>query len=58
MLRLAAENPDWGYRRIAGQIVGLGRKVSAATVWAILKSAGLRGSLSSRSASPESRILL
>ncbi|MEU8401757.1 hypothetical protein AB0C28_41765 [Nonomuraea sp. NPDC048892] len=28
VLRLAAENPDWGYRRIAGQIAGLGRKVS------------------------------
>ncbi|WP_433433045.1 integrase core domain-containing protein [Nonomuraea sp. CA-141351] len=40
VLRLAAENPDWGYRRIAGQIAGLGRKVSAATVWAILKRAG------------------
>jgi transposase InsO family protein len=40
VLRLAAENPDWGYRRIAGQIAGLGRKVSPATVWAILKRAG------------------
>lgn len=40
MLRLAAENPDWGYRRIAGQIAGLGRKVSPATLWAILKKAG------------------
>ncbi|MEV6039125.1 integrase core domain-containing protein [Nonomuraea sp. NPDC052116] len=40
MLRLAAENPDWGYRRIAGQIAGLGRKVAPATVWAILKRAG------------------
>jgi hypothetical protein len=39
VLRLAAENPDWGYRRIAGQIAGLGRKVSPATVWAILKRA-------------------
>ncbi|MET7335668.1 integrase core domain-containing protein [Nonomuraea sp. NPDC005650] len=40
MLRLAAENPDWGYRRIAGQIAGLGRKVSPAAVWAILKRVG------------------
>ena len=31
-LRLAAENPTWGYRRIAGEIAGLGRKVSPATV--------------------------
>jgi len=40
VLRLAAENPDWGYRHIAGQIAGLGRKMSPATVWAILKKAG------------------
>ena len=40
MLRLATENPTWGYRRIAGEIAGLGRKVSPATVWAILKKAG------------------
>jgi putative transposase len=40
VLRLAAENPDWGYRHIAGQIAGSGRKVSPATVWAILKKAG------------------
>ncbi|MCW2912251.1 MAG: integrase catalytic region [Actinomycetia bacterium] len=41
ILRLAAENPTSGYRRIAGEIAGLGRKVSPATVWAILKKAGL-----------------
>jgi hypothetical protein len=35
ILRLATENPTWGYRRIAGEIAGLGRKVSPATVWAI-----------------------
>jgi putative transposase len=41
VLRLAAENPTWGYRRIAGEIAGLGRKISPATVWAILKKLGL-----------------
>ncbi|MCO6007023.1 helix-turn-helix domain-containing protein [Actinoallomurus purpureus] len=40
ILRLATENPTWGYRRIAGEIAGLGRKISPATVWAILKKAG------------------
>ena len=35
ILRLAAENPTWGYRRIAGEIARLGRKVSPPTVWAI-----------------------
>jgi hypothetical protein len=38
---MADENPTWGYRRIAGEIAGLGRRVSPATVWAILKKAGI-----------------
>ncbi|GAA4638270.1 hypothetical protein GCM10023196_095300 [Actinoallomurus vinaceus] len=41
VLRLAAENPGWGHRRIAGEITSAGRKVSPATVWAILKKAGI-----------------
>jgi len=45
VLRLAAENPDWGYRHITGQIARLGRKVSPATVWAILKKAGINPAL-------------
>ena len=40
-LRLAAENPAWGYRRITGEIIKLGRTISPATVWAILKNAGI-----------------
>ena len=41
MLRLAGENPDWGYRRIAGELAGLGRQLSASTVWTILQRAGI-----------------
>ncbi|MGW1871192.1 integrase core domain-containing protein [Streptomyces mauvecolor] len=40
MLRLARENDGWGYRRIHGELLNLGWKVAASTVWEILKEAG------------------
>jgi transposase len=41
VLRLARENTDWGYRRIHGELAGLGTKIAASTVWEILKNAGI-----------------
>src|SRR5438477_12924793 len=41
VLRLARENPRWGYQRIAGELNGLGIAVSATTVKEILRQAGL-----------------
>jgi putative transposase len=41
VLRLARENDSWGYRRIHGELLVLGIKVAASTVWEILKEAGI-----------------
>jgi putative transposase len=38
---MARENPTWGYRRIHGELTGLGVRLAASTVWAILQNAGV-----------------
>jgi putative transposase len=41
VLRLVRENPGWGYRRVHGELLVLGVKVAASTVWEILHEAGI-----------------
>lgn len=53
ILRLARENPRWGYQRTAGELKGLGVRVSATTVRTVLIKAGVppapdRGAMSWR----------
>src|SRR6266566_1448190 len=41
VVRLAKENPLWGYRRIHGEVTKLGVTVAPSTVWEILRAAGI-----------------
>jgi putative transposase len=41
VLERARDNPGWGYRRIHGELSGLGYTLAPSTVWQILKEAGI-----------------
>jgi putative transposase len=41
VLEMARDNSGWGYRRIHGELSGLGYTVAPSTVWQILKDAGI-----------------
>ena len=41
ILRLAGENPTWGYRRIHGELVTMGVHVAPSSVWAALRRHGV-----------------
>jgi transposase len=40
-LEMARDNPTWGYRRICGELTGLGYKIAPSTIWEMLKAAGI-----------------
>ena len=41
VVQLAKENPQWGYRRIHGELATMGVVIAASSIWAILKRHGI-----------------
>jgi putative transposase len=41
VMRMAAENATWGHRRVQGELVRLGHRITASTVGQILRDAGI-----------------
>lgn len=41
VIGMAVENPTWGHRRVQGELIRLGHRIAASTVWQIPHDAGI-----------------
>src|SRR5437763_5313809 len=41
VIRMATETPTWGHRHVQGELIRLGHRIAASTVWQILHDAGI-----------------
>jgi hypothetical protein len=51
VIRMATDNPTWGHRRVQGELIKLGYRIAASTVWQILWSRHLVDHVSSATSS-------
>jgi hypothetical protein len=58
IVRLAAENPRWGYQRIRGELLRLGGRVSASSIARVLRANDLLPAPRRAAASPTWRAFL
>jgi putative transposase len=52
VIRIATGNPAWGHRRVHGELIKLGHRIAASTVWQILQDARINPSAPARPAQP------